>query len=183
MGEQLKAIYNEDFLRQFSEKVHTVYRAFDKKGFMGNVMDHTWDELALKARMGRIAEMLGKYLPARYEKALEILVSIDEECIGFPYLFFPEFVAMYGQAEEHWGLSMTALKRFTVRSSAEFAVRMFLLREPERMMCQMEEWAKHPNEHVRRLASEGCRPRLPWGQGLPMFTNGTPLRCSVCLNC
>ena len=169
MAEPLKDMYNEEFLRQFSEKVHAVYGAFDRSGFIGTVIDITWDELALKARMGRIAEMLGRYLPPRYEAALDILFAIDEDCSGFPYLFFPEFVAVYGQAEKHWALSMKALERFTVRSSAEFAVRTFLLCDPERMMRQMEEWSKHPNEHVRRLASEGCRPRLPWGQALSMF--------------
>ena len=36
-------------------------------------------------------------------------------------------------------------------------------------MAQMYAWAKHENEHVRRLASEGCRPALPWAQALPSF--------------
>jgi hypothetical protein len=64
--------------------------------------------------------------------------AIDEDCVGLPYLFFPDFVAVYGQAEKHWELSMKALERFTIKSSAEFAVRPFLLRDPERMMLQME---------------------------------------------
>ena len=169
MAEPLKNMYNEDFLRQFSEKVHAVYGTFDTEEFIAKVIDDTWDALALKARMRRIAEILGRYVPPRYEEALGILFSIDEDCIGFPYLFFPEFVVVYGQEEEHWALSMKALERFTVRSSAEFAVRTFLMKDPERMMRQMEEWSKHPNEHVRRLASEGCRPRLPWGEALSMF--------------
>lgn len=169
MAEPLKAIYNEEFLRSFSEKVHAVYGSFDRFGFINEVMDDTWEGLTLKARMKRISEVLGKYMPARYEDALDILFSIDEECVGFPYLFFPEFVAIYGRAEEHWGLSIQALERFTVKSSAEFAVRSFLQGSPVRMMEQMEEWAKHPNEHVRRLASEGCRPRLPWGEALSIF--------------
>lgn len=169
MADPLKAIYNEDFLRQFSNKVHAVYGVFDIEGFIAKVMDHAWDDLALKARMRRITETLGKCLPSRYEQSLNILFAIDEECVGFPYLFFPDFVAVYGQAEEHWELSMKALERFTVKSSAEFAVRPFLLRDSERMMHQMMEWTKHPNEHVRRLASEGCRPRLPWGEALSMF--------------
>lgn len=169
MPEPLKAMYNKTFLLQFSEKIHAVYNAFDTGGFIAKVMDTTWDGLALKARMRRITESLGNYLPIPYEESLDVLFAIDEECIGFPYLFFPDFVAVYGQAEEHWGLSIKALERFTVKSSAEFAVRSFLLRDPERMMRQMEAWAHHPNEHVRRLASEGCRPRLPWGEGLSIF--------------
>ena len=64
---------------------------------------------------------------------------------------------------------MQALERFTAKSSAEFAVRPFMMHDQERMMCQMTVWAMHADEHVRRLASEGCRPRLPWGMSLPIF--------------
>ncbi|MBC8080209.1 MAG: hypothetical protein H7X86_07675 [Gorillibacterium sp.] len=84
-------------------------------------------------------------------------------------MFFSDFVAIYGQEDAQWELSMLALERFTQRSSAEFAIRPFLLRNPGRVMGQMEIWSQHPNEHVRRLSSEGCRPRLPWGVSLPMF--------------
>jgi 3-methyladenine DNA glycosylase AlkC len=169
MPEPLKAIYNEQFLRQFGEKVRAVYGEFDVDKFITAVIDKSWGELALKARMRRISEMLGSYLPSCYQEALDILFAIDETCLGFPYLFFPDFVAVYGQSEKDWELSMRALERFTVRSSAEFAVRPFLLRNPERMMGRMEVWAQHSNGHVRRLASEGCRPRLPWGEALIMF--------------
>lgn len=166
---ELKAVYNEEFLRGFGARVHSAHAAFDTDKFVRDVMDGTWEELELKARMRRISETLGAHLPARYEEALEVLFTIDEHCAGFPYLFFPDFVEVFGQAPEHWDLSMKALERFTSKSSAEFAVRPFLLRDPVRMMVQMNAWAQHPDEHVRRLASEGSRPRLPWGQALPMF--------------
>lgn len=169
MREPLKAIYNEEFLRSFSEKVKSVYEIFDIEGFIADVMDDTWEDLELKARMRRITVTLASYLPNRYEEAINVLFAIDEDCIGFPYLFFPDFVEVYGQEEEHFELSMKALERFTIKSSAEFAIRSFLLRTPDRVMCQMMAWAKNPNEHVRRLASEGCRPRLPWGVAIPIF--------------
>lgn len=169
MAEPLKAMYNEGFLRGFGTKVQYVYGGFDLEGFVAEAMRDPWEELELKGRMRRITETLGTFLPRRYEDALEILFAIDEECVGFPYLIFPDFVEVYGASDEHFELSMTALERFTPRSSAEFAVRPFLLRDPERMMVQMLQWSKHPNEHVRRLSSEGSRPRLPWGQALPMF--------------
>ncbi|QDR82952.1 DNA alkylation repair protein [Sporomusa termitida] len=181
MADPLKAVYNKVFLQQFSEKVRGAYPAFDTVGFITTVTGNqaVWDQLALKARMRRITTALGLYLPSSYEEALRILYAIDESCSGFPYLFFPDFVAVYGQAEEHWDLSMQALARFTVQSSSEFAVRPFLLREPQRMMQQMAKWAKHPNEHVRRLASEGCRPRLPWGEALTMFKHDPALVLQV----
>lgn len=169
MAEPLKAMYNEEFLRSLAMKIKGVHDVFNLEGFVLAAMEAPWEELELKARMRRITETLGAFLPARYEDALNTIYAIDEQCVGFPYLIFPDFVEVYGQAEEHWELSMAALERFTTRSSAEFAVRPFLLRDPQRMMVQMLNWSGHPNEHVRRLASEGSRPRLPWGQALPMF--------------
>ena len=170
MAEPLKLVYHEAFLRGFGEKVQGVYKAFDVERFIRDVIDETWDELALKERMRKISVTLGRYLPQRYEEALQVLFAVDDEtCTGFPYLFLPDFVEVYGQAEEHWELSMQALERFTPGSSSEFAIRPFLLRDPERAMRQMAIWADHPNEHVRRLASEGSRPRLPWGVALAMF--------------
>lgn len=169
MAEPLKAMYNEGFLRSFGRILQGAYDTFDIEGFVAEAMREPWEELELKARMRRITETLGTYLPARYEQALAVLYEVDKECTGFPYLIFPDFVEVYGQAEEHWALSVAALERFTQGSSAEFAVRPFLLRDPQRMMEQMLVWSRHSNEHVRRLASEGCRPRLPWGQALPVF--------------
>lgn len=169
MAEALKDIYNEVFLRDFAAKVHSAYIAFDKESFVKEVMSGDWVNLALKQRIRKISVTLGGLLPPSYGKALTVLSAIEDSCTGFSYLFFPDFVELFGQSEEHWEISMQALESFTTRSSAEFAVRPFILRDPERMMRQMAVWAEHPNEHVRRLASEGCRPRLPWGQALPLF--------------
>jgi 3-methyladenine DNA glycosylase AlkC len=169
MAEPLKNIYNRTFLRELGAKIRTAYPAFDTPGFIGRVMDRDWKGLALKARMRKITEALGAHLPAPYEEALGILLSIAEECRGFPYLIFPDFAARYGLDKKHWRRSLKALEIFTRQSSAEFAVRPFIKLDPEGVMKQMLAWAKHPNEHVRRLASEGCRPRLPWGESLPVF--------------
>jgi 3-methyladenine DNA glycosylase AlkC len=169
LPEQLKDIYSKEFLIEFSEKIKSVYPAFQTTDFIASIMNETWDKLTLKARFRMIAEKLGVFLPSKYEDALDILFSIADDCVGFPYLFFPDFVAVYGQEEKHWELSMSALENFTEKSSSEFAIRQFLLRDPKRVMNRMTAWATHPNEHVRRFASEGCRPRLPWGEALPIF--------------
>ncbi|WP_405115163.1 hypothetical protein MHH28_12055 [Paenibacillus sp. FSL K6-1217] len=169
MAEPLKAMYNQEFLRSLGMKIQSVYGSFEPDRFVLAAMKEPWEELELKARMRRITETLGSFLPPAYEDALKILYAIDQECVGFPYLFFPDFVEVYGGSGEHWELSMEALERFTPKSSAEFAVRPFMLRDPQAMMAQMLVWADHPDEHVRRLASEGSRPRLPWGQALPVF--------------
>ncbi|TFE23670.1 DNA alkylation repair protein [Cohnella luojiensis] len=165
MAEPLKAMYNEPFLRAFNDIVRKAYPAFDGEAFVRLALAEGWDELELKGRMRRITASLGAALPAEYEAALDVLEAIAEECRGFPYLFFPDFVEVYGLA--HWERSVAALELFTRMSSSEFAVRPYLKHDQPRMMAQMELWSRHPNEHVRRLASEGCRPRLPWADALP----------------
>jgi 3-methyladenine DNA glycosylase AlkC len=80
-------------------------------------------------------------------------------------MVFCDFVSLCGL--DHWDASIAALERFTQLISAEFAVRPFIQRDAGRMMAQMLRWADHESAEVRRLASEGCRPRLPWGIRLP----------------
>lgn len=169
MAEPLKAVYNVSFLEEFADKVKRAWAPFPAERFVAEVTAGSWEELELKGRMRKISTVLGEHLPKAYEEALSVLYAIDASCVGFPYLFFPDFVEVYGQEEHNFNLSMQALERFTSKSSSEFAVRPFLLRDPERMMRQMSNWAQSRDEHIRRLASEGCRPRLPWGQALPMF--------------
>ncbi len=176
MPELLKDIYNEAFLLDFGQRLQAVYRPFSVNKFIADTMDAAWEALELKARIRQISRNLGNYLPFEYEKALKVLYAIEDSCYGFPYLILPDFVEVYGQAEKHWDLSMEALERFTGKSSSEFAIRPFLIKDPERGMQQMAAWAGHGSEHVRRLASEGCRPRLPWGISLPMFkTDPSPV--------
>ena len=91
-AELLKNVYNKNFLLDFGKKVQAVYGLFDSTAFIASVMDETWGELALKARMRRISRTLGTFLPNRYETALDILFAIAGTCVGFPYLFFPDFV-------------------------------------------------------------------------------------------
>jgi 3-methyladenine DNA glycosylase AlkC len=169
MAEPLKDVYNLQFLRCLGDKIKSVYTPFDAAGFVKKARGREWKGLALKARMRKIVTTLGDFLPGRYEDALGILLEIAEDCTGFPYLIFPDFVAFYGLDKKHRKLSLKALETFTRQSSAEFAIRPFIQQDPEGIMKQMSRWAKHKNEHVRRLASEGCRPRLPWGEGLALF--------------
>jgi len=164
MPEPLKAMYNAQFLKAFGDKVKQAYAKFEVDRFLNLVLGEGWEGLELKQRMRRITESLRQTLPSDYGQALDVLEAIADECRGFPYLFFPDFVEKYGLGD--WERSVRALEKFTSGSSAEFAVRPFIKLDQDRMMAQMLEWSEHPDEHVRRLASEGCRPRLPWGEAL-----------------
>lgn len=174
MPERMKdKFYNYESLRDLASRMSAVYPSFQKNDLIGDIMDETWDVLALKARMRQITVNLGKYLPANYKQAIGIL---DQVVAGYPagyhdnsLIFFPDFVEVYGQDVCHWDISMAAIERYTPLSTAEFAVRPFIIQREALMMGQMAAWATHENEHVRRLASEGCRPALPWGQALPNF--------------
>lgn len=167
MAEPLKLMYNLPFLRQFATIVASAWPAFPEERFVRLVTGDGWESLELKARMRRITTSLGEVLPSGFPEALDVLIAVHERCSGFPYLFFPDFIEVYGAAD--WERSMNALEKFTTQSSAEFAIRPFILRDPERTIARMTKWAEHKNEHVRRLASEGCRPRLPWAPALPML--------------
>ncbi|MCL2619267.1 MAG: DNA alkylation repair protein [Defluviitaleaceae bacterium] len=174
MAELLKDIYNYDHLRKLATDIQGVYAPFAADEFVSSVMDETWEGLELKGRMRQITLNLGKYLPADYPQAVGIInkaiaaYGTDWMVEGF-CMYFPDFVEVYGQDEQHWDISIAALARYTPHCSSEFAVRPFIINHEERMMAQMNAWAKSDNFHVRRLASEGCRPALPWAQALPSF--------------
>jgi 3-methyladenine DNA glycosylase AlkC len=121
----------------------------------------------LKDRMRRVAQCLHEALPQDYPTALKILEKVAPSVRGFEAISLPEFVGRYGL--DHWELSLPALAFFTRFGSSEYGIRPFLKQDPERAVEYMLRWADDENEHVRRLASEGCRPRLPWGMGLAAF--------------
>src|SRR5207244_3065639 len=100
-------------------------------------------------------------LPAHYTKALGLLRRLAPRINrGFVTLVLPDYVGLYGL--EHFEASMEALKFFTTFGSSEFAIREFLRRDLRRTLAVMETWSRDEHESVRRLSSEGCRPRLPW---------------------
>ncbi len=86
-----------------------------------------------------------------------------------PFLYLPHvfYVAQYGL--DHFEASMHAQYELTQRFSAEFSIRSFLERYPEETLARLEVWARDPSPHVRRLVSEGTRPRLPWAPRLRRF--------------
>ncbi|HBF5714122.1 TPA: DNA alkylation repair protein [Clostridioides difficile] len=167
MPELLKNMYNRESLYEVAVSIQSVYNSFKVDEFIKSTMDETWNNLELKARCRKISMSLGMYLPEDYKEALSIL---EKSVTGFYFaFFFPDFVEVYGQDDINWDLSISALERNTEYWSSEFAVRAFIIKDEERMMAQMRKWSKHKSEHVRRLASEGCRPQLPWGQAISKF--------------
>lgn len=174
MAETFSGRYNQDFFEQFMKLIKSIYPEFDSSTFLNFIYNDEWEGKQFKERMRHISNALRATLPDSYREALEILQQAAPQCRGVEYLFFPDFVEAHGLAD--WTASTAALEAFTPYSSSEFAVRPFILQDSEKMMKQMLEWATHQDHHVRRLASEGCRPRLPWAMALEQFkTDPAPI--------
>lgn len=164
-------------IETFADCLQDAYSDLNRDALLADIFNAQWDTLELKERMAHIVEALAKHLPSDFARATQILI----EATGAAQLsesFIPivpcDYVAAYGLAE--WQLSMDALEILTQYGTAEGAIRPFILQESERTMAKMCEWTTHENEHVRRLASEGCRPRLPWNMALPEFKDDpTPI--------
>jgi 3-methyladenine DNA glycosylase AlkC len=158
-----EALFNQDTVTLFAKGIKNAYPAFDLSAFMKMVFDEGWDYRSLLERMHHVTQTLHQHFPDNYRQSLDILLEAQSHLAAgsFVNLVPADFVALYGLDDPD--VSIPALEKFTQLGSAEFAVRHFIVKYPERMMAQMLVWAEHEHPEVRRLASEGSRPRLPWG--------------------
>jgi 3-methyladenine DNA glycosylase AlkC len=167
MPEALENLHNQQLIYSVAEAIHQVYPAFGINAFTSTVFDENWQDKELKERMRHIAEMLHRQLPPNYRQAVDIIKTVAPKFSGFEYMLFQNYVELFGL--DDFDTSIAALEHFTEFSSSELAVRPFIKKYETKMMAQMLLWAQSDNKHVRRLASEGCRPRLPWAMSLPAF--------------
>lgn len=179
--EALKNIYSPSYIAKLGRLIKEVYAEFDQEAFTKSILSSEWEGLELKARASHICKALHRHIQLPYQDLLAVLIKIGPQCGNLEGIFLPEYLEKYG-FDEDWELNMYAFEHITPSSTAEFAVRPFILKDPESMMGQMFAWSSHENEHVRRLASEGCRPRLPWGMGLKPFQKDPSLILPVLEN-
>ena len=158
-------LFSTDRFRLIARELSRIEKRFDAKRFLA-LSFRDFEDLSLMQRMRRMAESFHATLPGadrNYRKTLATLRALAT-ALGpdFSQLVFPDYVALYGAAPRDFDLSMDALKFFTPLGSSEFAVREFIRRDQPRALAIMQKWSLDPDEHVRRLSSEGCRSRLPW---------------------
>ena len=172
MAEPLKNIYSEYFFEGFATAIQQSIPAFNKTGFLASIFDDEWPNKELKQRMRHITLCLKPHLPSDYASMIKVVLNIIKQLRknnlneqSFEWMFLPEFVELYGM--EDMKTSIAAFEKITQFVSCEFAVRPFIIKYPKQMMAQILVWSKHDNHNVRRFASEGCRPRLPWAMALP----------------
>jgi 3-methyladenine DNA glycosylase AlkC len=181
MPEPFKTLFNPSMIAAMAGHLAAHAKGFDRAGFEALACDGL-EGLELKQRAAQITRALDVHLPREFAPACAILVaalhpddavplagqSMDARGIrGWAVMPMADYVALRGL--DDFDRSMEALGAMTCRFTAEFAVRPFLARDPARAMEWMHRWAGAGNPHLRRLASEGCRPRLPWGMRLAGF--------------
>lgn len=170
----LKDQYSPAFLLALGTAIQRRLPDFDVTAFQAIAGTTDWANLKLMERSDRIVRALHTQLPADFAAAAAILRQVGPEFKGLTATCLPNYVAKYGL--DDWETSMATLAVLTQYSSAEFAIRPFLQRFPVETARQMLKWSLATNVDLRRLASEGIRPRLPWGVRLKAYVlDPTPI--------
>ncbi|MBX3234281.1 MAG: DNA alkylation repair protein [Labilithrix sp.] len=170
MGEPLKVFFNRDLVRRLAGEIGRVHPGFEERAFVERAAKGL-EELELLERGKHIAGALAEHLPGAYPKAIGVLLRslgprhASDELAGAgmaPFFYLPHtiFVAEHGLG--HFDLSLEAQRELTKRFTAEWSIRPYLAKDPERTFAFLERWARDRDPHVRRLVSEGTRIRLPW---------------------
>lgn len=167
------ALFNKAKVELLASQITQVYPSFDSDSFIATVVTR-FPELELKQRISWICENLRAYLPKEYRAAVAVILKAlppeldhtknDNDFGDFIYAPYNEFLARYGCTKHDLMFSLGALREVTKRFSAEDAIRYFINAFPEETFATLADWATDPNYHVRRLVSEGTRPKLPWSQ-------------------
>ncbi len=176
MAEPLKNYFDERVPQTIAAQISAVWPEFASEAFMRDSLSD-YEALGLMDRGRQIARSLRTHLPTAYREALTILLRSvggrpqrtdgDGGMASFLYLPHLQFVELHGI--DDFEASMQALHFLTQRFTGEYALRPFLDRYEQEALAVLREWAHDPDPHVRRLVSEGTRPRLPWAGRLRRF--------------
>jgi 3-methyladenine DNA glycosylase AlkC len=176
LAEPFKLLINAQGVRESARHLRRAWPGFDDARFERLALDGL-DTLELKARALHIAAALEATLPADFGAAADVIEaslapappgddlgaqrSSDAGLAGWPLWPLAEFVARRGLATP--ARALQTLHAITQRFTAEWAIRPFIVAHPAFVFTTLQRWASDPSPHVRRLVSEGSRPRLPWG--------------------
>lgn len=175
MPAPLKDVLGPKAVAALAGSFQSAYPPFDAAGFR-RAATRGLAALELTPRAQHLAAALHRHLPQPFPRAARVLRAalgpeLDEtEDLGLSplvYLPYSAYVATYGL--EHFEAAMETQYELTKRFTAEFCLRPYLERYPEETYARLEAWASDENVHVRRLVSEGTRPRLPWAPRLRAF--------------
>jgi 3-methyladenine DNA glycosylase AlkC len=172
---KLKYWFDKELAEMLADKIIVRFPSFDRSTFVSSI-DKKVQELELKDRVEVIADELAKHLTKDYEENTQILTHVlgpeneDETGMFTNYYWvmpIAKYVEKYGLND--FEISMEILEEITKRNTSEYAIRPFIEADLQKTLAVLNKWSKNPNKHVRRLSSEGCRPRLPWAKKLDVF--------------
>jgi 3-methyladenine DNA glycosylase AlkC len=170
----IKDIYSPAFYNKFADAVKFVIPAFDKEGFMTGIFCDSFVDKEWKDRMKHTTRVFHEFLAADFPQAVVLIQKIIGKLRadragegGLEYIFLPDYIETYGL--DDFDDAVKAFEFITQFISCEFAVRPFILKYGEQMIAEMLNWSLHEKHTVRRLASEGSRPRLPWAMAIPFL--------------
>lgn len=167
--------FGKNLAKILSDKILKSYKDFNNVEFISNI-EKNCNEKTYTQRVELIADMLKKYLPNNYEQSVNILTGIlgaenpyETGMFKNFYWVLPigKFVEKYGL--EDYKISIEAIGEITKRNTGEYAIRPFVRKYPQKTLKQMKLWSHSDNFHLRRLSSEGLRPKLPWAPKLETF--------------
>lgn len=178
----VKDLFNRTTVTDLAQRIRAKYPAFDTDAFVEETLA-VFPELSYTQRADAITDALERHLPNDYEEAVDILVAIlppegeNHRVTKFQsFLVVPLTRYISHNGLEQFDLSMQALREMTKRLTAEWDIRPFILKYREQSLNLLKKWASDENMHIRRLVSEGTRPRLPWGMHLkPFIEDPTPV--------
>jgi 3-methyladenine DNA glycosylase AlkC len=175
MAEPLKNHFGESVVRRIGGMLRSAHPEFPERRFVAEASKGLAD-LELMDRARHVAAAMQRTLPADFDEAARIIVAslgptLDRtgEFGMAVFLYLPHVIFVAENGLDHFEASMAAQHALTRRFTAEFSIRAFLARDPERTLARLRDWARDPDVHVRRLVSEGTRPRLPWAPRLRSF--------------
>lgn len=172
-------LFNETKVKRLAAEIKAAYPDFDSEGFCKKVV-LAFPKQELMERIAGIRDALHEFLPSDYKEAVAVILKAlpapldetksDDDFGEFIYAPYSYFVAKYGCEKKYLTVSLKALEEITKRFSCEAALRDFLNAFPVETMAVVQRWSKSKNYHVRRLASEGTRPNLPWAKKISYDT-------------
>ena len=164
-----------NLVRLITQSFAEIVPKFDGRSFEQTAMDGL-EALELSHRARQIGLALAEQLPQSFSEACPLLLAsfgpelTRTEGNGLaPFFYMPHSLVIMERGLADFENGMRANYELTKRFSAEFSIRPFLTKYPDQSLKLLKSWIKDPNAHVRRLVSEGTRPRLPWAGRLREF--------------
>ena len=173
MAAPLKDSFGPEIPTVIATMLGDAWPAFPAAAFVRDSLDG-FEALELTPRARHVSDAMAIHLPADRGRALEIITASlgpeDEELHGMEgFRYLPHVFFVAGHGLDHFDEAMRAQYELTKRFTAEFSIRAYIQHDPDRTLERLHQWAHDPSEHVRRLVSEGTRPRLPWAPRLREF--------------